>query len=256
MVLKDIAEKAITGSLGASTESGDEDDEEGEEDASCELRLFESSIDVLSITSEQLKCLREVLKKLWSIVFSLIKEEDLSQSFFDVLVGHISDAQNEPTEGDGEEPEAINDEEVNENDVEEKEEDDEEIAALSSKRKGKNQSDDQIQKKSRNDSREISHMVEEIEEDQEVVLPEEQMMDYLLFEGDIDPVLLARAQGLEDNEDDQNVLMHSSEADEALIKMLQSKQDQRKKGFMALKRRQILLRTRTFDIFEVKSIKY
>ena len=88
---------------------------------------------------------------------------------------------------------------------------------------------------------------------------EENMLELLMADANNDQLFTNMRVDASDDEDDdsdrdseeEGALLHFAAADEALVKMLKAKQEHRKKGLMAMCKRQILLKSRVLDIFEV-----
>lgn len=75
------------------------------------------------------------------------------------------------------------------------------------------------------------------ESEEEILLGEDALFDVLEAENS--------------EEENEHQLMHTQEADDALAKMLQSRQEIRKRGQLHLLSQQILFKSRVLDVFEV-----
>lgn len=258
-----VAEKVLGGEAPAEEDDGEED-----EDEELEVRLLDLSIELLSVNHEHsLKGVREIIKRLWNNIFSLIDEENISQSFFDLLIETAlpTDATSEQPEGEVlEEEEGENDEDEEEEESEEEEEEE----TTSNKRKRGNKQDEVAEKNSKKKTKQEGgkkNQSKEQEDDEEddVIVDEEDMLDLLLTEEDGDEILTkirdhqAHHPAHDDegdsdlDEEEKDALLHIEEADEALVKMMKLRQETRKKGIMNMKKQQFLLRSRLLDILEV-----
>ncbi len=261
-----LAEKVLGGEAPAKE---DDEEEEEDEDEELEVRLLDLSIELLSVNHEHsLKGVREIIKRLWNNIFSVIDEENISQSFFDLLIETAlpTDATSEQPEGDVLEEE----EGENDDDDEEEESEEEEEEATSNKRKRGNKQDEVAEKNSKKKTKQeggkknqSKEQENDDEEEDDVIVDEEDMLDLLLTEEDGDEILAkirdhqAHHPAHDDegdsdlDEEEKDALLHIEEADEALVKMMKLRQETRKKGIMNMKKQQFLLRSRLLDILEV-----
>jgi hypothetical protein len=260
----------------------EEDDEEEEEP--LEVRFLDVCIDLFSMnnnnesssssSSSSLKGLREIIKRLWNNIFVLMDEERISQSFFDLLIESAVEFDDHMEEDEinhhdqGMEGEEEDSEEEAEDDADEDEEEEEEDNAKGKKRKQSLSGKDNGKKKMKSDKNNKNKKQDEDVEDEEedIVIKEEDMLDLLLTEEDGDDLLAKMKEGKlggvhqhgDDDDDDDEMeeeekgeLLHFADADEALIKMMKLRQENRKKGILSMKRIQCLLKSRVLDILEV-----
>ncbi len=78
------------------------------------------------------------------------------------------------------------------------------------------------------------------ESEEEILLGEDALFDVLEAENS--------------EEEHEHQLMHTQEADDALAKMLQSRQEIRKRGQLHVLNQQILFKSRVLDVFEVSKL--
>ncbi len=241
IVMKELSEKAKANGFG---EEKEYDEEFDDEDDSLELRLFENCTELLSLSNDQaIKGLRESIKRVWNALFPLIGEDNLSQSFMDALVGQVTDPEDYDQQEEGNHTQnQVNDDDEEEDDggsdQEEDDEEDEEVDENDNKYKK------EIQSK-------IAAKRKEAEEQEDLVVQEDDMIDFLMVDDEELNAELGLNGEEEDESDDDGAVVHTAEADAALVKLIQMKKENRKQGLLAAKRKQILLRSRLLDILEI-----
>jgi len=202
---------SLTNFLSKNLSSGVEVDEE---DDPADVRLFESCVDLLSYTDESsIRGIREGIKKLWNSVVILVGDEDLSSELIDSIMDVVADTSitDDPSE-----------------DNEELDEDGGEDEQLTKPKSSKMKID----------------KIEEPDDDSEIIVHEDELLDILAV--DENSVLDGS-----DNDSNAGELVHTKDADDALVNMLHLRQENRKKGLVQLMTKQLLMRSRVLDILEV-----
>lgn len=256
IVLKELLNKAKNNTFGQPDEFDDEEEDDGDDD-SLELRFFEACVDMLSLGNDQvIKGIRESIKRVWNSLIPLIGDENLSQSFIDALVGQVSDPDEfDSNEGD-QQPEQIgnDDEEDGGSDQEEEESEEEEPpkVVVGKKRKAEDNHKAEKQQKKAIKADKISNKKKEVEAEEEIMLGEDDMMGFLMEDDEeLNAELGLGEDAAGDDDDSEEGLVHTEEADQALINMIKARKESRKEGLLIAKRKQILLRSRLLDILEI-----
>lgn len=222
-------------------ESGDEEEEEEEGDAHSRalMHLFEVSLDLLSLQSEQHQAtrgLRDCVKKAWQAVCALHGSSlsvDVIDSIVAAVIGEEQRADDDEDEDEGE-GEGSDQEEGDDNSDDEMDVDVPPTASKSAQKGKKTAAASKLKE---------AKEAEEEKEEEDVLISEEAAFD-MLTEG---------VDG-EDDDDHEGGLQHSAEVDSALAQMIALKQQSRKAGVLQALKQSLLVRSRSIDILEVRQL--
>lgn len=198
-----------------STKSVEEDEEP------LELKLFELSVDMLSSVSESGgRAMRETIKRFWLAYVPLLNDDQVSGPLIDAVLGAVIDAEDVV--------EALDEQVLEEEEAEEEEE--------------------KAPKKKTKKVKAVQAPAAAEDDEEDIMIKEEDMMDFLMQEDEDMPI---DQRAMDEDSEEGEGLMHTEEADDALVRMIQSRKETRKEGLLAAKNKHILLRTRIMDILEV-----
>lgn len=254
--------------------TGDAEDDEEEEDP-VELRVYEVCVDLLSSVSEVAsRGMREAIKRFWSAYVPLLDEEQVSGPLLDAVVGAVTDAEDITQALEAADGDEMMDEEEEENVDEEDEEEVEEEEVLPVKAKGAKagKSTDasrnaaKAKPSQRAGKQAQSNDEEEEAEEEDIMINENDMIDFLMQEDDDAEIARLKAKaklsstsadrGSEEidedmSDEDEQGPVHTEEADQALVNLISQRKQNRKAGHLAALSKHFLLRTRILDILQV-----
>ena len=198
------------------------------EDENAVLKLFETCMDFMSLTSDfSIKAIRDSIKKVWNAL-SYVFEDNLHHEVIDAIISAVVGEDSVEDDIEHSEVEVGEKDETDKSvDTDEEEEEAEEtetkINVSFPKKESTKEDDDQLEK--------------------DIFLNDEEAIEFLADsdnELDIDHV---------------GMLQHSVEHDEAFAHMIEMRKQHRKQGLLQAKRNEMLIRSRAIDILEVP-IKY
>lgn len=233
---------------GSDSEVADEDDEEdGDVHSRALMHLFEISLELLSLSTEQQQAtrgLRDSVKKTWQVIM-VVQGAYISVDVLDSIVAAvIGEHPEDQDEEDQEEQEEDDQMEEEHSDASDNESVAVEAPEQSTKHK-KSKSDNTIPnpKSTIFMTTPLNESNAAIDEEDDELITDDVAFDMLL-------------EGVDDDDSDNEEvrgggLEHTADVDEALAQMIALKQQSRKAGVLLAHRRALLVRSRSIDILEV-----
>jgi hypothetical protein len=216
----------VTSKIKITSDQGDDSDDSDsdDEDESAQCKIFDSCIDLLSVSGDHsVKGVRDASKKVWGSICQYCEiSDELIETVIATIVG--DDVEEDNNNRNNEDDDNDDEEEEEDDDDDEEEEDTKLVVKKDNRKRTKDE-------------------VSDDENEEDIMITEDNMMDMLA--------------GDDSNSDDEGAsgdgmqLQHTANADGALAHMIQLRKQSRKQGLLNAKRGQLLIRTRVIDILEV-----
>ena len=236
---------------GSDNEVADEDEEEGDVHSRALMHLFEISLELLSLSTEQQQAtrgLRDSVKKTWQVIM-VVQGAYISVDVLDSIVAAVIGEHPEEQDEEGHENQE-EDDQIEEEHSDASDNDSVEVETPKQSTKHKKSKSDNTLPNPKSTifmttplDGEVNNAAIAVDEDDDELITDEAAFDMLLEGVD------------EDNSDNEEVrgggLEHTAEVDDALAQMIALKQQSRKAGVLLAHRRALLVRSRSIDILEV-----